>query len=154
MVGSCGANSGVSARKIMAKIGTNKLWSKYSLKGRKSKLAFKDLAICRIIISKMFKHLQWKRKEAKKNRISWMKERKSLTNDVFYLTLSPSFAEACLRVHKKVSEVEVEEHIAEYLKHAPNKPGGIRHKVNKPICIQLAYLLISFQKNVVWHNVK
>ena len=38
--------------------------------------------------------------------------------------------EACLRVHKKASKTEVEEQIAETLKHAPNKPGGSRHKVS------------------------
>ena len=37
-------------------------------------------------------------------------------------------------VHKKVSEIEVDEHIAEYLRHVPSKPGGTTHKVlNEPI---------------------
>jgi hypothetical protein len=37
--------------------------------------------------------------------------------------------EACLRVHKSIGELDVEEQIAEYLKHAPNKAGGSRYKV-------------------------
>jgi hypothetical protein len=39
------------------------------------------------------------------------------------------FLEACLRIHKGTSKNEIEEQIAEYLKHAPNKAGGSRHKV-------------------------
>ena len=44
----------------------------------------------------------------------------------FYVCL---FLEACLRVHKSVTEIDVKEQIAEYLKHAPGKPGGSRYKV-------------------------
>jgi hypothetical protein len=40
-----------------------------------------------------------------------------------------SILEACLRVHKGLSELDVEEQIAEYLKHAPSKAGGSRYKV-------------------------
>ncbi|XP_028415169.1 uncharacterized protein LOC114538219 [Dendronephthya gigantea] len=82
----CGHNHGVSTRRILAKVGTNKLWSLYSLKGRKAKRAFKELAVSKIVIK------------------------------------------ACLRVHKGVSEIDIEEQIAEYLKHAPQKSGGSRYK--------------------------
>ncbi len=43
---------------------------------------------------------------------------------MFYLVV-----EACIRVHSKVSEPEMEEQIQEVLKHAPSKPGGSRFKV-------------------------
>ena len=36
----------------MAKLGSNNLWSKYSLKGRKAKRPFKEVALCKVIISK------------------------------------------------------------------------------------------------------
>ena len=50
----CGSSCGISTRRILGKVGSNNLWSNYSLKGRKSKLPFKDLTICRILISKQF----------------------------------------------------------------------------------------------------
>lgn len=34
-----------------------------------------------------------------------------------------------MKIHTKASELVVEESIAETLKHAPNKPGGTRYKV-------------------------
>ena len=43
--------------------------------------------------------------------------------------MSDFILEACLRVHKSIGELDVEEQIAEYLKHAPNKAGGSRYKV-------------------------
>ncbi|XP_028417120.1 uncharacterized protein LOC114541386 isoform X1 [Dendronephthya gigantea] len=82
----CGHNHGFSTRRILAKVGTNKLWSLYSLKRRKAKRAFKELAVSKIVIK------------------------------------------ACLRVHKGVSEIDIEEQIAEYLKHDPQKSGGSRYK--------------------------
>ena len=48
----CGADVGDSARRILAKIGSNNLWSLYSLKGRRGKIAFKGTAVCRVIKSK------------------------------------------------------------------------------------------------------
>lgn len=50
----------------------------------------------------------------------------SITEHFIYVYL---LLEACLRVHKSVTEIDVEEQIAEYLKHAPGKPGGSRYKV-------------------------
>ncbi|CAB4013447.1 Hypothetical predicted protein [Paramuricea clavata] len=64
----------------------NLFFINHYLKGKKSKLPFKDLTICRILIK------------------------------------------ACRRVHKKANDVDVEWQIAEFLKHAPNKPGGTRYK--------------------------
>lgn len=84
----CGHNCGESVRRIMSKLGTNSLWSSYSLKGKKGKLVFRDLPLCKIVIK------------------------------------------ACIRVHKKASEIEAEGHIAECLKHAPHRPGGLKFKVN------------------------
>ncbi len=52
MAAVCGHSLPESVRRIMAKLGTNKLWSVYSLKGRKGKSSFKDLAICKLVISK------------------------------------------------------------------------------------------------------
>lgn len=48
----CGADVGDSARRILAKIGSNNLWSSYSLKGRRGKMAFKSTAVCRLVKSK------------------------------------------------------------------------------------------------------
>ena len=48
----CGADVGDSARRILVKVGTNNLWSFYSLKGRRGKTAFKGTAVCRVIKSK------------------------------------------------------------------------------------------------------
>ncbi|XP_073671169.1 uncharacterized protein [Paramisgurnus dabryanus] len=45
-----GKSPGDSVRRIMRKIGTNALWANYSLKGRKGKRNFQDLAIYPIII--------------------------------------------------------------------------------------------------------
>jgi hypothetical protein len=36
---------------------------------------------------------------------------------------------SCIRAHKKVSEVDVEEQIGEVLKHAPHRSGGAKYKV-------------------------
>ncbi|CAB4020504.1 Hypothetical predicted protein, partial [Paramuricea clavata] len=83
----CGHTCGDTVRRIMAKLGTNKLWSLFSFKGRKGKQAFKSLKLCNIIIK------------------------------------------ACMRSHQKATELSVEEHISETLKHAPNKPGGSRYRV-------------------------
>ncbi|CAB3984199.1 Hypothetical predicted protein [Paramuricea clavata] len=49
----------------------------------------------------------------------------------FWPKLGPINFEACLRVHKGIGELDVEEQIAEYLKHAPNKAGGSRYKDRK-----------------------
>ncbi|CAB3977710.1 Hypothetical predicted protein [Paramuricea clavata] len=44
-----GQNVGDTTRRIMAKLGSNKLWSQYSMKGRKGKLAFDKLSLCGVI---------------------------------------------------------------------------------------------------------
>ncbi|CAB3976771.1 transposase domain-containing [Paramuricea clavata] len=51
----CGHSLGDTVRRIMAKLGTNKLWSLYSFKGRKGKLAFKGLNLCNVIIKSCVK---------------------------------------------------------------------------------------------------
>ena len=48
----CGYNVADTVRRIMTKLGTNKLWSCYSYKGRKGKKSFKNLNLCCSIISK------------------------------------------------------------------------------------------------------
>jgi hypothetical protein len=55
-----------------------------------------------------------------------------------------SFAEACMKIHSKASEADIEEQLKECLKHAPNKPGGSRFEV----CLNS--LLISFFKRVLY----
>ncbi|XP_048012739.1 uncharacterized protein LOC125245971 isoform X3 [Megalobrama amblycephala] len=45
----CSGTVGQSVRRIMRAIGTNMLWSKYSLKGRKGKSVFQDLSVMRLI---------------------------------------------------------------------------------------------------------
>ena len=35
-----------------------------------------------------------------------------------------------MKSHPKATELSIEEHISETLKHAPNKPGGSRYRVN------------------------
>lgn len=42
--------TGVAVRRILHKVGTNNVLSKYSLGGKKTKRAFKELHICRLII--------------------------------------------------------------------------------------------------------
>lgn len=39
-------------RRIFRKLGTNSVWSYYSLKGKKGKQAFADIPICSVVISK------------------------------------------------------------------------------------------------------
>ena len=48
-----------------------------------------------------------------------------LSDFIFCLSI-----EACMKVHAKASEADVEEQIRAILKHAPNKPGGSRFKVS------------------------
>ena len=52
LVALCSHNLGLSSRRILGKLGSNPLWSEYSLKGRKLKRSFADLPICTLIISK------------------------------------------------------------------------------------------------------
>ena len=47
-----GRNVGDTVRRMLRKIGTNFLWGGYSLKGKKGKIAFIDLPVARVIISK------------------------------------------------------------------------------------------------------
>lgn len=47
-----GRELSVSVRKIMQKLGSNALWSNFSLKGRKGKRALCQLRLFRVIISK------------------------------------------------------------------------------------------------------
>ncbi|CAB4013322.1 Hypothetical predicted protein [Paramuricea clavata] len=82
----CGHTCGDTVRRIMAKLGTNQLWSLFSFKGRKGKKSFKSLSLCNTIIK------------------------------------------ACMKSHPKATELSIEEHISETLKHAPNKPGGSRYR--------------------------
>ncbi len=49
-----GHNVGETIHRIMAKLGTNKLWSQYSLKGRKGKFAFKGVTLCNVVKSRYF----------------------------------------------------------------------------------------------------
>ncbi|MGH0173121.1 UNVERIFIED_CONTAM: hypothetical protein FKN15_078019 [Acipenser sinensis] len=81
-----GRNIGDSIRRQMAKLGTNKLWSMYSLRGKKGKMAFIKHPVCRVVIR------------------------------------------SCTMTIKHTKEADVELEIAEFLKHAPNKPGGSRYK--------------------------
>ncbi|XP_067237452.1 uncharacterized protein [Chanodichthys erythropterus] len=56
-----GTNSGAAVRKMLRKVASNNVLSAYSLKGKKGKLAFKDLIICDIIIGatqKLFRSLK------------------------------------------------------------------------------------------------
>ncbi|XP_064107049.1 uncharacterized protein LOC135216035 [Macrobrachium nipponense] len=45
-----GHSLGDTVRRIIKKLGSNSVWSSYSLKGRKGKLAFTDLPICKVVI--------------------------------------------------------------------------------------------------------
>lgn len=45
-----GHSLGDAVRRIFKKLGTNSVWSFYSLKGKKGKLPFSDLPICKVII--------------------------------------------------------------------------------------------------------
>ena len=47
-----GQSLGDTTRRIMCKLGTYKMWSQYSLKGRKGKLSFNDVSLCTVIKSK------------------------------------------------------------------------------------------------------
>lgn len=49
-----GHSCGESVRRMMRKLGTNDLWSKYSLKGKKGKKKFEELILNRVIISKFY----------------------------------------------------------------------------------------------------
>ena len=49
-----GQNVGATVRRMMSKVGTNKLWSQYSLKGKRQKLALHHLAIYKVLLSKLF----------------------------------------------------------------------------------------------------
>ncbi|KAG7517628.1 hypothetical protein JOB18_012943 [Solea senegalensis] len=45
-----GENGGIAVRRMLRRVATNDVLSQYSLRGRKSKRAFQDLSLCRIII--------------------------------------------------------------------------------------------------------
>ena len=47
-----GHNLGDAVRRIMARLGSNTIWSLYSLRGRKEKKTFIEHPLCRVIISK------------------------------------------------------------------------------------------------------
>ncbi|XP_046864389.1 uncharacterized protein LOC124458416 [Xenia sp. Carnegie-2017] len=49
LVALCANTFANSVRRIMTKLGTNNLWSQYSLKGTKSKRTFQHLALCKVI---------------------------------------------------------------------------------------------------------
>ncbi|XP_046856605.1 uncharacterized protein LOC124449685 [Xenia sp. Carnegie-2017] len=49
LVALCANTCANSVRRVMTKLGTNNLWSQYSLKGRKSKRPFQHLALCKVI---------------------------------------------------------------------------------------------------------
>ncbi|XP_046862855.1 uncharacterized protein LOC124456454 [Xenia sp. Carnegie-2017] len=49
LVALCANTCTNSVRRIMTKLGTNNLWSQYSLKGRKSKRPFQHIALCKVI---------------------------------------------------------------------------------------------------------
>ncbi|XP_046856603.1 uncharacterized protein LOC124449683 isoform X2 [Xenia sp. Carnegie-2017] len=55
LVALCANTCANSVRRIMTKLGTNNLWSQYSLKGRKSKRPFQHLALCKVITKAFFK---------------------------------------------------------------------------------------------------
>ncbi|XP_014680217.1 PREDICTED: uncharacterized protein LOC106820189 [Priapulus caudatus] len=46
----CGHSCGDSVRRILRKLGSNNLWSHYSLKGRKGKLPLNILLLCKVMI--------------------------------------------------------------------------------------------------------
>lgn len=54
-----GCNLGDSVRRMLQKLGTNALWSQYSLKGRKTKRSFLQLSLAKVVISK-FDNIIWK----------------------------------------------------------------------------------------------
>ncbi|KAL3873857.1 hypothetical protein ACJMK2_036942 [Sinanodonta woodiana] len=41
---------------MMKRLGTKRLWSPYSFKGRKGKKAFQDILLCRVLISTCLKN--------------------------------------------------------------------------------------------------
>uniref|UniRef100_A0A0P4W541 DUF4806 domain-containing protein n=1 Tax=Scylla olivacea TaxID=85551 RepID=A0A0P4W541_SCYOL len=45
-----GHNLGDTVHRIFKRLGSNGVWSQYSLKRRKGKLAFTDLPICKVVI--------------------------------------------------------------------------------------------------------
>ena len=49
-----GGTVGESCRRMMRAVGTNRLWSLYSLKGKKGKQPLEGLSICRVVISKYY----------------------------------------------------------------------------------------------------
>ncbi|XP_071855325.1 uncharacterized protein [Apostichopus japonicus] len=49
-----GYRVGDTVRIIMKNVGTNALWSRYSMKGRRGKLPFQSLQLFRVIISKYY----------------------------------------------------------------------------------------------------
>lgn len=48
-----GYSSGDTIRRMLKTLGTNALWSKYSLKGKKGKIAVQPLPVCGVMISKL-----------------------------------------------------------------------------------------------------
>ncbi|XP_063417282.1 uncharacterized protein LOC134699797 isoform X2 [Mytilus trossulus] len=79
-----GHKVGDTVRKMLRVLGTNGLWSNYSLKGKKKK-NFSELSLCRVV------------------------------------------TKSCIKIHR-CSVSEVEECIAETLKHAPAQKDGPRYK--------------------------
>ena len=49
-----GHNIGDTIRRCVQRLGTNALWSNYSLKGKKGKLAILDLPVARVLTSKCY----------------------------------------------------------------------------------------------------
>ena len=39
-----------------------------------------------------------------------------------------------MKTHKRSDEQTIEEEIGEFLKHAPHRPGGLKHKVRTVYC--------------------
>ncbi|CAC5420020.1 unnamed protein product [Mytilus coruscus] len=79
-----GSKVGDTIRKMLRVLGTNCLWSNYSLKGKKNK-NFSELSLCRVV------------------------------------------TKSCIKIHR-CSVSEVEDCIAETLKHAPAQKDGPRYK--------------------------
>jgi hypothetical protein len=46
-----------TVRKMLRKLGTNNLWSQFSMEGRKGKLPFQDLPVCRVVVRKYIQHV-------------------------------------------------------------------------------------------------
>ena len=133
-----GHNLGDTVRRILHNLGTNGVWSAYSFKGKKGKLAFTDLPLCRVVISRCTVLL-----------ICYMSVNASLLLKCFALWLIlklfshiydchsymlASFPKgACLKSYDKAKVSEVEDEIGEALKHAPKRKGGPKYKVRSEL---------------------